>query len=168
MKINLQHPRHLAIIAISIALVLLLTRPIIPTMRGYIHLGDIAIYFAAFTFGPVVGLIAGGVGTSLADLLTGSYAIFAPLSLVVHGIQGWVSGWIYQKYPTVSGSIFALLTGGIIVVGGYFIGQLVPIWGGPVAALASVPFNILQVLVGSLGGVVHFAAVRAYPRLRFA
>jgi uncharacterized membrane protein len=66
--------------------------PIAPT-RGYLNLGDVAIYFAAFTFGPVSALVSGGLGTALADIISG-YSQWAPISLFVHGLQGLVAGLI--------------------------------------------------------------------------
>jgi uncharacterized membrane protein len=107
------------------------------------------------------------VGTGIADLLTGSYAHFAPLSLAVHGLQGLVSAYIYIKRPTSFGLALATVTGGVIVVGGYFIGEsLLPLWGGPAAAIGELPFNVVQVLIGSVGALVYLAVARAYPRLR--
>ena len=85
----------------------------------------------------------------------------------MHGIQGFVAGLIYRKRPDTVGLILALVAGGLIVVGGYFIGEyLVAIWGGPAGAVGEVPFNAVQVLVGSLGGLVYLAVARAYPRIR--
>jgi uncharacterized membrane protein len=166
MKTKLHNPQILAITAIMTALIIALTRPLIPTMTGYIHLGDIAVFFTALTFGPWIGMIAGGLGTGLADILTGKYAFFAPLSIVVHGTQGFVTGWIYQKWPSKLGMWLSIFIGGCIVIFGYFLGKiLLPIWGGFASAVASLPFDIAQVLVGALGGLLHLAVVRAYPRL---
>ncbi len=168
MKFDLNNPRTLAITGVMTALVLALTRPIVPTPVGYIHLGDIAIYFASFAFGPWVGLVAGGIGTALADVLA-SYASFAPLSLLVHGAQGFVAGWIAYKNPTPARLALAVLAGALIVVGGYLVGEsIVPILGGPAKAWTEVPFNIVQELIGILGVVVYVAVARAYPRLRQA
>ena len=41
--------------------------PIAPT-RGYLNLGDVAIYFSAFTFGPLTALISGVLGGILLSL----------------------------------------------------------------------------------------------------
>ena len=59
MKFDLNNPRTLATTAIMTALVLGLTLIHITTTPtgGYIHFGDIALYFAAFAFGPWVGLV---------------------------------------------------------------------------------------------------------------
>ncbi len=166
MKPDSRNPSHIAILAVMIALVVVLTRPIIPTPVGYTHLGDTAIYFAAFAFGPLVGAIAGGLGTAIADLLTGAYASFAPLSLFVHGLQGFIAGWLFLRLKGTRGLVAGVLAGAIIVIGGYFIGEaLVPIWGGVGVALSEVPFNLVQVAIGSIGGLIYMAVARAYPRL---
>jgi uncharacterized membrane protein len=169
MKFDLNNPRTLALTGVMTALVLALTRSAVPNPVGYNHLGDVAIFFASFALGPWVGLVAGGVGTALADLLSGPYAVFAPLSLIVHGLQGFVAGWIYSRQPNTRNLIIATLVGGLIVIAGYFVGEyLVPVWGGASKAAIEIPFNAVQVLIGSLGTVVYLAVVRAYPRLRQA
>jgi uncharacterized membrane protein len=167
MKFNLNNPRTLSMTAIMTGLVLALTRAaFIPNGVGYNHLGDVAVYFAAFAFGPWVGLIAGGVGTALADITTGQYAAFAPLSLIVHGLQGFAAGWIYYKRPNITGMTLGWFVGAVILVAGYFLGEYFSlIWGGPAQALIEWPTNILQALIGALGGVVYIAVLRAYPRL---
>ena len=165
---DLNNPRTLAVTGIMTALVLGLTLihiSVTPT-GGYVHLGDIAIYFASFAFGPWVGLIAGGLGTGLADVVSG-YAIFAPLSLVVHGLQGLVAGRI--AYGTLRPGRLArgAIAGGLVVVLGSFLGEaLVPVFGGPAYAIGEVPFNLTPEVFGALGAVVSVAVARAYPRLR--
>jgi uncharacterized membrane protein len=167
MKFDLNNPRTLATTGIMAALVLGMTlvHIAVTPVSGYVHLGDIGIYFAAFAFGPWSGLVAGGVGTALADVVSG-YAIFSPLSLIVHGLQGFAAGWIIRNRPTPSRLALAVLAGGVIVVAGYFVGEsLVPVFGGPGAAVSEVPFNLMQEVFGALGAVVYMAVARAYPRL---
>lgn len=166
MKFNLNNPRTLALTGIMTALVLALTRSAVPNSVGYNHLGDVGVFFTSFALGPWAGMVAGGIGTSLADILSGEFAYFAPLSLVVHGLQGFVAGWIYLKRPTNSGLVLATVAGGVIVVGGYFLGELLPVWGGPAKAVTEILPNIVQVVIGSLGSAVYLAVARAYPRLR--
>ena len=43
----------------------------IPIPLGYAHLGDSVILITAYLFGPVVGALAGGIGSAMADILTG-------------------------------------------------------------------------------------------------
>lgn len=171
MKFDLNNPRTLATTAIMTALVLGLTLVHITTTPtgGYIHFGDIALYFAAFAFGPWAGLVAGGLGTALADVL-GGYASFAPLTLIVHGLQGFVAGLIAYKSKSPWRLGLGILVGGLILVGGYFAGEVMfpQLFGGFAAALGEAPGNAVQGLFGVLGAVIYVAVARAYPRLRQA
>jgi uncharacterized membrane protein len=45
----------------------LLIRIPVPATLGYINLGDAAVIMAALLFGPRTGLIAGEIGSALAD-----------------------------------------------------------------------------------------------------
>jgi uncharacterized membrane protein len=166
MKFDLNNPRTLSMTAIMTALVMGLTLAhVSPTpVGGYIHLGDIAVYFASFAFGPWVGLVSGGLGAALADVIGGG-AAFAPLSLVVHGLQGFVAGWIAGQNPTTRRMILALLVGSLILVVGYFAGEAL-FYVGAGEALLEIPWNIVQEVVGALGAVVYLAVARSYPRLR--
>lgn len=173
MKFDLKNPRTLALTAIMTALVLALVFVHIAQtpIGGYIHLGDVIVYFASFAFGPWVGMIAGGVGAALADTLSG-YVNFAPISLVVHGLQGFVAGWLFygpgmKKLPAAARMVIGLIAGSLIVVGGYYLGEsLIPVFGGPAYAITEVPWNFVQEGVGVLGAVVYVAVARAYPPLR--
>jgi energy-coupling factor transport system substrate-specific component len=171
-KFDLNNPRTLATTAVMTALVLSLTFVHIAQtpIGGYIHLGDIAIYFASFAFGPWIGMVAGGLGTGLADVLSG-YAVYSPLSLIAHGLQGFVAGWIFRSARTQSLKeglrlIFGVIAGSIILVAGYFLGEsLIPIFGGMAYAATEIPWNFVQEAVGATGGAVYLAVARAYPRL---
>ena len=169
MKFDLNNPRTLATTAVMTALVLGLTLiHIAQTPVGYIHLGDIAVYFTAFAFGPWVGLVAGGLGAALADVISG-WASFAPISLIVHGAQGFVAGWLTRDRPTPARLIAGVVAGSVILIVGYFAGEsLIPTFGGPAYAITEVPWNAVQELVGSLGIALYVAVARAYPRLRHA
>lgn len=166
MKFDLTNPRTLATTAVMTALVLALTFiHIAPTpIGGYIHLGDVAINFAALAFGPWVGLIAGGLGTALADVLSG-YAVFAPLTFVSHGLQGLVVGWIYWTRRTNTSMVLAVIAGGVVLILGYFIGEAAVLYG-MAGALAELPWNAVQEAVGTLGAAVYLAVAQAYPRIR--
>lgn len=133
--------------------------------RGYFNLGDVAVAFSAYTFGPLTALIAGGVGTALADLI-GSYVQWAPISLVVHGLEGLLIGLIARIRPGrigISGAAGAV--GIVVMVGGYFAGGILLTGIGP--ALAEVPGNIVQSAAGVILGVpLSLAVARAYPPVR--
>ena len=68
--------RELAVSTVMAALVAVATMFIqipIPATEGFFNVGDSMIMVAALTFGPVVGAVAGGLGSALADFLGGWY-----------------------------------------------------------------------------------------------
>src|SRR5437762_7600260 len=60
--------------------------------------GDIIIFIGAWTFGPLVGGFAGGVGSSLSDALVG-VAPYWPFTLVIKGLEGTIAGLVYWRVP---------------------------------------------------------------------
>lgn len=155
----------LAVIAVMVAVVTVATgflRVPIPGTGGYVHLGDIFVFFSAFAFGPVIGAIAGGIGCGLADVL-GGYAVWAPLTLVAHGVQGLVAGY-FGKGKDVGGLVVAWLLGAICLVGLYFLGELLPVYGGLAGAVTEIVPNIMQALAGGIVGIPLLLLIRkAYP-----
>ena len=134
-------PAMIALSAVLIALTAVFTLLIkIPTpARGYVNLSDVAITFAGLIFGPWVGMVAGGVGTALADLLAG-FAPFAPLSLVAHGVEGFLIGWLGRGKRTVGGMAIAWLAGSVAMVSIYLVGEGL-FYTGWAPALAELPMN---------------------------
>ena len=63
---------------------------------GLIHLGNVPLFIAAILFGRKVGAIAGGVGMALFDLLSG-WTLWAPFTLVIVGLMGYVTGLIAEN-----------------------------------------------------------------------
>jgi len=155
----------LAVTAVMIAVVVVATRFLqipVPATGGYIHMGDIFVFFSAFAFGPVIGAIAGGIGCGLADIL-GGWAVWAPLTLVAHGVQGFVAGY-FGKGKGVGGLVVAWLLGAICLVGLYFLGELLPVYGGFAGAVTEIVPNIMQALAGGIVGIPLVLLVRkAYP-----
>ncbi|MFO7917612.1 MAG: ECF transporter S component [Anaerolineae bacterium] len=157
-------PLVIAVTAIMIAVVTVFTmvaRVPIPATQGYFNLSDVAIYFSAFSFGPWVGFIAGGVGAALADLL-GGYPQWAILTFLAHGLEGLVAGAL-ARGRNFLGLVVAWAVGTIVMMGLYFLGEGLVLTGwGP--ALTELPVNLLQNVVGGVVGIPLFYAVRrAYP-----
>ena len=82
---------------------------------GYIHLGDGLVLLSGMLLGPLAGAAAGGIGSMMADLLSG-YAFYAPATLIIKGLAAFS--------------------------GGYFIFELA-VYGLPAAA-SNVTFNLVQ------------------------
>ena len=124
---NKLNSRTISINALAIALVCLSTMFLqFPIPLGYAHLGNCFILISGDFFGPVTGLLDGGIGSALSDLLTG-YAQWIIPTLIIKGIMGFVIGYIANrtgltvnmfKIRTAAASIVGI----IIMVVGYFIG----------------------------------------------
>jgi uncharacterized membrane protein len=154
-----------AVLAAATAVLTLLPKVPIPGTQGYVHLGDAAVVFSGLVFGPFTALLAGGLGTAAADLV-GGYAQWAPISFVVHGLQGLAVGMLLRRHP---GNLFLAIAAGalgtIVMAAGYFLGGLVI--EGIGKTLSAVPWNLVQAAAGAVLGVPLSLAVRtAYPPVR--
>jgi len=146
MAANREYTKFVAIIGVMAALTAVATMIIqipTPATQGYINLGDTMVMLAGTLFGSIVGGLSGGIGSALADLLSG-YAHWAPFTLVIKGIEGYIAG-LARGRGKIS-SLLLLLIAGIEMVSGYFI---VEVWlYGLGGALAEVPVNIFQAASG--------------------
>lgn len=137
--------KRIVINGLMIALVCIATMAIqipIPATHGYINIGDTIIFVSSILFGPVSGMIAGGIGSALADILSG-YTHWAIFTLIIKGIEGYLVGMLLSKNTTVIKSIIATLIGAIIMVFGYFIGGAI-LEGSFAASATSIPSNSIQ------------------------
>ncbi|MFA5525039.1 MAG: ECF transporter S component [Tissierellales bacterium] len=67
----------------------------IPFTEGFIHIGDSMIFVASVVLGWEYGLVAGGIGSAMADLYLG-YAHWAIPTLIIKGIMGAIVGFMAQ------------------------------------------------------------------------
>ena len=142
--------RKLVLAALLTALVTVATIAFqvpVPATKGYINLGDTVIFLAALLLGPRYGAIAGGVGSALADLLS-PYAAWAPFTLVIKGLEGFIVGYVLYRLASAKGSVVsriaAMALGGLWMAAGYFTVEIF-LYGLP-AALVELPGNLFQAL----------------------
>ena len=138
----------------------------IPTMVGYTNLGDGFILLSAFLFGPFYGAVAGGIGSMLADILSG-YAFYAPATLVIKGLIAVIAALLWKAMRKRGGDkvwkkILASLVAELWMAAGYWTFETLFL-GEAKAALASVPNNIAQGLVGVVLGMVLYYALSKLP-----
>lgn len=146
-------PKTLALYAILTALTMAITMTLmipLPT-RGYFNVGDSMVFFSAFTFGWRAGMICGGIGSAMADILLG-YGFFAPWTLIAKGTEGFAAGFLGRIWGDASWArVLGIWIGGSYMVMTYFVAE----WNifGIGYAFAELPFNIAQVLIGGLIGL---------------
>jgi uncharacterized membrane protein len=121
-----------------------------PATGGYINFGDIMIFVSALTFGPMVGGLAGSIGSSIADMAAG-YSYFAPFTFVIKGAEGVIAGLLSNRV-NIRRDVLAVIFAGLEMIIGYFIAEFFLLQLGW-AALTEVPGNISQIVVGGILGV---------------
>lgn len=115
--------------------------PRIPTVRGYIHVGDSVIYIAACLLNQPAAAISAALGGFLADALTG-YVVWAPYTAIIKAA-------LTLPFTALGGralsprNFLAALAAFPITVGGYYLAAWM-ITGDKHASFAEVPFNALQ------------------------
>ena len=127
-KIDKATTFYVVLIALFSALVCVLTFFVrIPCGEGYINFGDTLIFLAASLLGPVGGMIAGAIGSSLADLFSG-FATYAPFTFVVKGGEGFLCGilytYVFRKQRPMLRRLFSMLIAGAWMIIGYFLTDL--------------------------------------------
>lgn len=180
--------RKLIINGLMIALVFLatyFTRIPTPLPGGYFNLGDALIMLASVFMGPATGMLTGAIGSAFADLAAGAL-LFAPITFIVKGLEGLVTGLLSMKYRESAvvrleistggkrgseeqrpngikgkGVIAAIAAGAVIMIAGYFAAEAF-ILGyfdhtfGFAAAVSEVLPNVIQ---GGLSAILGYVLI---------
>lgn len=142
---------------------------------AYVNLGDAMVLAAGALFGPVTGMIAGGLGAMLMDLIV--YPATFVFTLFIKGIEGTLCGVLLKyalpkltrgRYPLLQVilGIAAMMLCALFMAAGYF-GTNVLFWGdgdSPATrlsgALLQLPIDIAQGAVGCAIAALLIYAVR--------
>ena len=113
---------------------------------GNLNLGDGVLLTGVSLLG-IPGILAGAIGATLCDLVSG-YAIYAPATLVIKLLMGFVSYGVLSLFRSKARQRkLSLLVAGVsaeaVMVGGYYLFESLFLLGF-VPALANIPFNLLQ------------------------
>lgn len=147
------------LVAVNIVVSRLFIIPV-PMTHGNINLCDAGIFIAALALGPRVGGSVGALSGFLLDLLSG-YAQYMFFSLIIHGIEGFLTGYLVRHFSGIIARLAALIFGGLVMVVGYFIAD--SLLYGPVVGLVGLATNPIQAIVG--GVVAWLVAPRVQPYL---
>lgn len=124
----------------------------IPTLvtNGYVNIGDTIVLLSAWLLANPYGALAAGVGSLLADILSG-YASYAPATFVIKFVMAFVCAFSFKKMSKGRMPVFAsyIITGVIaelIMIAGYFLYEST-VLGYGLAAAASLISNAVQAVV---------------------
>lgn len=147
--------RYAVLIALTTVMTIVIHIPTIGT-EGYLNLGDMVVFLAAIILGKKGGFIVGGFGSAMADLLLG-YTHYVPITLIVKGLEGFIAGSLLETEIGQRKPIIATSIAGIFMAFGYFVPEIF-MYGK--AAIASIPGNIVQGLLGAVTSVVLYTALK--------
>ncbi len=139
-----------------------------PGTQGYIHPGDAIVILSGIILGPFYGLLAGGIGSAMADLL-GGYFLYVPITFAIKGMIALVCGLIYQN-TNAAGKLhhFTVILCGLVdivfVAGGYFLCE--SFIYGIAGAAASIPANIVQGVSGLIISLILYPILIKIPDVR--
>lgn len=124
-------------------------------LKGYLNLGDCIVLLAGFVLSPAYCFLAAGIGSALADALSG-YVVYVPATFVIKGVMAFVACMGFKLLKTRFGNFAARTISGfvaeVIMVFGYFVFE--GLLYGFIPSLVNIPANAIQGLVGLMLGII--------------
>ena len=130
---------------------------------GYIHPGDAFVLLSGIILGPIYGGLAAGIGSLMADLLSG-YPQYALATLIIKSVAALAGGYSYRHIRKGS-VIIAGIFGGIIVTLGYLAYDSF-LYGSFTTGLVAVPFNLLQNVMGIILASIILPLLTIVPQIK--
>ena len=142
-----------ALFAALICVATMLVQIPIPATGGYANLGDGIILICAFLMHPPYAVIAAGLGSMLADLLTG-YIAYVPGTLLIKAGAALIAAWVFNRFSgrkthVLAIVILASILAEAFMVLGYFFYEAI-VMGMGLGAAGAVIGNIGQGAVGCI------------------
>lgn len=138
--------------------------PAFGAFGGLTHMGTLVMFIISIKYGKYYGALSGAVGMTLFDLLS-PWAAWAPGTFVVRIIAGYVFGLVAESKEgqgmSMTKNWLSLGLGGLVIVIGYLLFEALFLGSG-LAALRSIPGNVLQLVIASAGIFIY----KSMPELR--
>ncbi len=145
-----KHLQKLVLCAVFAALTCLATLVIqIPSpLSGFMNLGDALVLTSAVLLGPLYGTAAAGIGSCLADILSG-YAVYAPATLIIKALMALVFCLLLLviRRPRLLAALVGAVAAESVMVFGYFAYDAFFLGFGMGAAVG-IPANLIQAVLG--------------------
>jgi len=131
--------------------------------EGYIHPGDAFVILSGIILGPIYGGFSAGIGSSLADLLSG-YAVYALPTFIIKFLAALTASYTY-RYLRKFSVIIAGVLASFVVTFGYFLYDLI-VSGTFMTAILDIPFNLLQNTVGIILASIILPLLMKVPQVK--
>lgn len=149
--------RKIVVSSMLAALVCIATMIIkIPSpLKGYVNLGDCVVLLSGWILPPGYGFLAAGIGSALADILSG-YTAYAPATFIIKGLMAIISckgfSLLSKKIKNLSSRILSGILAEITMILGYLLFESVLY--GFVPSLANIPANGVQGIAGIIIAII--------------
>ena len=124
-------------------------------LKGYLNLGDCVVLLSGWLLSPLYGFLAAGLGSGLADLISG-YIAYAPATFIIKGAMALAAYFVFKWLEKKTGNLPARIIGGIIaeliMVFGYYVFEGL-LYGFGVS-LVNIPANAVQGVAGLIIGTI--------------
>ena len=135
-------------------------------LKGYINLGDCIVLLCGWLLPPGYAFVAAGLGSALADLLSG-YVTYAPATFLIKGLMALLVFLCCKLMQKRTGKLPAQIVGAILaeilMIAGYFLFE--GILYGFAPSLVNIPANGVQ---GVAGIVIGLALVKGLERAKIS
>ena len=132
---------------------------------GLVHLGTAMLFIASILFGPKKGALAGAIGMGLFDLV-GGWLLWAPITIVARGLQGFIVGKIAWSNGRKGSSLALNVTATIVsipfMIAVYYFGEVI-LYGNWIVPLTSIPGDLLQNALGMIIAIPVCIALKKVP-----
>ena len=132
---------------------------------GLVHLGTGMLFIASILFGPKKGALAGAIGMGLFDVV-GGWLLWAPITIVARGLQGFIVGKIAwskgRKGSSLALNIIATLVSVPFMIAVYYFGEVI-LYGNWIVPLTSIPGDLLQNALGMIIALPVCVALKKVP-----
>ncbi|MGE7839530.1 ECF transporter S component [Lysinibacillus sp. NPDC093712] len=170
--ISYSHSRTFDLIlsAMLIALVFVATLTLniklpIKANGGLVHLGTGMLFTASILFGSKKGAIAGAIGMGLFDVVSG-WMLWAPITFVARGLQGYIVGKIAwsngRKGNSIPFNLFAMIISVPFMIAVYYVGEAI-LYANWIAPLTSIPGDLVQNILGMIVAIPVCVLLKKTP-----
>ena len=132
---------------------------------GLVHLGTAMLFIASILFGPKKGALAGAIGMGLFDIV-GGWLLWAPITIVARGLQGFIVGKIAWSKGRKGNSLALNITATIVsipfMIAVYYFGEVI-LYGNWIVPLTSIPGDLLQNALGMIIAIPVCVALKKVP-----
>lgn len=123
----------------------------IPSFKGYVNAGDGFVLLCGYLLGPYYGCFAAGLGSALADFLSG-YAVYVPVTFVIKGLMALIACGVQSRLQNNAGRIIGGVFAELLMVAGYYVFDSC-LYGFLPSAAGIFP-NILQGVAGIILSII--------------